>query len=295
MPDVQSPEVPSRDVQSNESHHDGFEVALPPPNTTLRNVVLGVAAVYVAASLWFMVDMRGRLEKLEGRQSASEVASADMGKRLTGTQAELKSETSALAGRLGMTQKQLASRAATLQREQQEAEQRLTEQQKQQMTAVTGEVQGVKSEVGGVKSEVANTKTELEATKARLDRTIGDLGLQSGLIAKTRDDLEYLKHRGDRNYYEFTLAKAKSPSPVGTVSLQLKKNDLKRGRYTLAVLADDKMIEKKDKNLNEPVQFYSGRDRQLFEIVVFSMAKDKVTGYLSTPKAAPAPPEVGRN
>jgi len=43
------------------------------------------------------------------------------------------------------------------------------------------------------------------------------------------------------------------------------------------------------------VQFYSGRDRQLFEIVVFGMEKDKVTGYLSTPKGAPVPVEVNRN
>jgi len=153
----------------------------------------------------------------------------------------------------------------------------------------------VKSDVGSVKSDVANTRSELEATKARLERMNGDLGIQSGLIARTRDDLEFLKHKGDRNYYEFTLGKAKSPSPVGTVSLQLKKADMKRGKYTLAVLADDKTIEKRDKNLNEPVQFYSGRERQLFEIVVFGMDKDKVTGYLSTPKGAPVPVEVNKN
>jgi TonB family protein len=37
-----------------------------------------------------------------------------------------------------------------------------------------------------------------------LHSTIGDLGVQSGLIANTRSDLEILKHKGDRNYYEFT-------------------------------------------------------------------------------------------
>src|SRR5262249_47702075 len=122
----------------------------------------------------------------------------------------------------------------------------------------------------------------------------GDLGQQSGLIAKTREDLEYLKHRGDRNYYEFTLSKSKKPSPVGTVSLELKKADAKKGKYTLNVIADDRTIEKKDKNVSEPVQFYSGRDRQLFELVVFNIDKDRVTGYLSTPKGAPAPVEATR-
>jgi hypothetical protein len=129
----------------------------------------------------------------------------------------------------------------------------------------------------------------LEATKAKLERTIGDLGLQSGLIATTRDDLEVLKHKGDRNYYEFTLTKSKTPTPVSTVSLQLKKADRKKGKFTLNVIADDKSIEKKDRNMNEPLQFYTGRDHMLYELVVFTVEKDKVTGYVSTPKNAPAP------
>jgi hypothetical protein len=36
--------------------------------------------------------------------------------------------------------------------------------------------------------------------------------------------------------------------------------------------------------MNEPLQFYSGRDRNLFEVVVNAMDKDVVSGYLSTPK-----------
>jgi hypothetical protein len=134
----------------------------------------------------------------------------------------------------------------------------------------------------------------LEETKAKLQRAIGDLGVQSGLIARTREELEALKLTGERTYYEFTLSKQqKKPTPVGTISLQLKKIDASRGRFTLDVVADDRTIEKKDRNLNEPLQFYSGRDRQLFEIVVNSMAKNKVSGYLSAPKTAPVPPTVG--
>jgi hypothetical protein len=108
------------------------------------------------------------------------------------------------------------------------------------------------------------------------------------LIAHTRDDLEVLKHRGDRNYFEFTLEKGKSPTPISTVSLQLKKVDVKRGKFTLNVSADDRTLEKKDKLINEPLQFYSGKDRQLYELVVFEVAKNKVSGYLSTPKTVPA-------
>jgi hypothetical protein len=113
--------------------------------------------------------------------------------------------------------------------------------------------------------------------------------MQSGLIARTRDDLEVLKHKGDRNIYEFTLQKEKHPTPVGTISLQLKKVDAKKGRFTLNVVSDDRTIEKKDKTIAEPLQFYSGRDHLLYEVVVFTADKHSISGYLSTPKNAPQP------
>src|ERR1035438_10218895 len=182
-----------------------------------------------------------------------------------------------------------AQRAATLQAEQKAAESRLENEQKVQINAVTGEISGVKTDVGGVRTDVASTKADLEATKAKLQSTIGDLGMQSGLIAHTAGDLEVLKHKGDRNYYEFTLLKGAKPQPVSTVSLQLKKADTKKGKFTVNVTADDRTIEKKDRNVAEPIQFYSGRDHLLFELVVWSVDKNKATGYLSTPKNAPVP------
>ena len=80
---------------------------------------------------------------------------------------------------------------------------------------------------------------------------------------------------------------------MGTVSLELKKADSKKSRFTVMVFADDKQYEKKDRNLNEPLQFYAGKDPGLYEIVVNSVSgKNQVSGYLSTPKGAPAPPTV---
>jgi hypothetical protein len=143
--------------------------------------------------------------------------------------------------------------------------------------------------VGGVKTDLGTTKASLEETKAQLQHTIGDLGVQSGLIANTRGDLEILKHKGDRQYYEFTLLKGAKPQAVSTVSLQLKKTDPKRGKYTLNVTSDDKTIEKKDRTQSEPVQFYTGRDHMLYELVVWTVDKKKITGYISTPKNAPVP------
>jgi len=76
---------------------------------------------------------------------------------------------------------------------------------------------------------------------------------------------------------------------VSTISLALKKTDAKRSKFTLNVVADDRTIEKKDRTVAEPMQFYTGRDHSLYEVVVFTVDKNKITGYLSTPKSVPAP------
>lgn len=261
------------------------EVHTESESSTAKWVLLLLAVIYVAGSLYLLFDLRGRLDKLGHDENASKAQIADLMKRMQS--AEANDET--LAQQVGLTKKQLVQRAAELQRQQRAAEARLAEEQKQQISAVTGEVAGVKTDVGGVKTDVASTKADLEATKARLASAVGDLGLQSGLIARTRDDLEILKHKGDRNYYEFTLVRGTKPQPVSTVSLQLKKADAKRGKFTLNVTADDKTIEKKDRNISEPIQFYTGRDRMLYELVVWAVDKNKATGYLSTPKNAPVP------
>jgi hypothetical protein len=199
---------------------------------------------------------------------------------------------------LGLTQKQMDSRADQLIRREQatEANAKLLEtaqkQTAQQVSAVASDVSSVKTDVGGVKTDVAKTQSDLAGTISQLTSMKGDLSGHASLIARNHDELEVLKHKGDRNYYEFTLSKGEK-KPVGTVSLELKKSDAKKSRYTLEVYSDDKKYEKKDRNLNEPLQFYSGKEPALFEIVVNSVSgKNQVTGYLTTPKNAPAPPTV---
>jgi hypothetical protein len=269
----------------------GFEApSRPASSPVVRNVLLAVAAVYVIASLYFIFETRSRVAELEKTQQQTTAGVKDLGQRLNSTNTNLKASTEALGARLGMTEQELqakmASRTAELERQQRAAERRLAEQHKQ----VAGEVATVRTDLGSARTDIASTKTDLEATKAKLERAIGDLGVQSGLIARTREDLDELRRRGDRNYYEFTLRKGAGPTPVSTISLQLKKADPKRSRFTLNVMADDKTIEKKDRTVAEPMQFYTGRERALYELVVFSVNnKNEITGYLSTPKSVPAP------
>jgi len=248
-------------------------------------ILIVLAAVYVAASAYFLIDQRGKIEKLTQDQTASQKQVTDLTKRIQTAEAD--SET--LAQQIGMTKKELASRSEELQRQQRASAAKITEETSKQISAVAGEVGTVKTDVGGVKTDLGATKASLDATIAKLQNTIGDLGVQSGLIANTRSDLEALKHKGDRQYYEFTLLKGAQPQAFSTVALQLKKTDAKKGKYTLNVTADDRTIEKKDKNASEPVQFYTGREHMLYELVVWTVDKNKITGYLSTPKNAPIP------
>jgi chromosome segregation ATPase len=143
-------------------------------------------------------------------------------------------------------------------------------------------------DVSKLNGDVSGVKNDLEETKGKLERATGDMGVMSGLIARNHDDLEELKRRGDRNYFEFTISKGKTPQHVGPVSIALSKADQKKSKYTITVLADDKSIEKKDKTAGEPVQFYmkGAAHTSPFEIVVFDVNKNQINGYLSAPKSA---------
>ena len=244
-----------------------------------KNAVLLAAGIYVVLSIVLMYDFHSRLSKLEADTNKTV---SGLEKRLTASEANSRATSEALASKLGMTEKELDARTEQLQ----SSQRTIAKTQDEKMNKVTG---AIADEVGNVKTDVASTRTELEITKAKLEKTIGDLGVQSGLIARTAEELDILKRKGDRNYYEFALNKGATPTPVGTISLQLKKTDAKKGKFNLMVMADDKTIEKKDKTVNEPLQFYTGRDRMLYELVVNTVEKNKITGYMATPKNAPQP------
>jgi len=265
---------------------DGAQIQLEQQPSNAGKWLLFVSAILiVAAAGYAYYTTHETVRNLSDQLAISQAQVKELQNRMQ--TAEAQEET--LARQAGLTKKELVQRSAEILAQQKAAENRLEQEQKAQISAVTGDIAGVKTDVGGVKTDVASTKSDLEATKAKLQSTIGDLGMQSGLIANTRSDLEVLKHKGDRNYYEFTLMRGAKPQPVSTVSLQLRKSDAKKGKFTLNVTSDDKTIEKKDRNVSEPIQFYSGRDHLLFEVVIWMVDKNKATGYLSTPKSAPVP------
>ena len=148
----------------------------------------------------------------------------------------------------------------------------------------TAKINDVTADIATIKNEVASTRFELEQTVSELKRVTGDLGVQSGYIATNAKELQALKQLGERNYFDFHIERTGKPQRVGDISIILRKTDAKHNKYTVEVLAGDTKTEKKEKNINEPVQFYVAKAQRPFEIVVNEVAKDYVIGYLSAPK-----------
>lgn len=147
-----------------------------------------------------------------------------------------------------------------------------------------------KSEVGQLTGRVEGVAQDLDETSKTLEQTIadlksvrGDLGVQSGLIATNSGELDALKRLGQRNYFEFNITKDKNATKVGHIQLRLRDANEKRNRFNIEVLADDKTIEKKNKTLLEPIQFYVMGVKLPYEIVVNKLEKNRISGYLATP------------
>jgi chromosome segregation ATPase len=260
--------------------------------------VVVISLLCALGALGWCYGLQNHIKAAEQNLATAQQQNAVLSAKLDTTNARLRATTETLGQSVGMTQKQIELKTQALmaaQASQRAVAAKLEQEQaanSKAIGAVSNDVATVKTDVGGVKTEVAATKSDLETTKTQLNRVVGDAGVMSGLIATNHDELEILKHKGDRNYYEFSLQKGAKPTLLATIKLQLKKVDDKHARYTLNVSADDRNIEKKDKGLDEPVQFYTGKNPVLYELVVNSMEKNKVSGYLSTPKNAPKPADA---
>jgi chromosome segregation ATPase len=156
-------------------------------------------------------------------------------------------------------------------------------------------IDGISGDVKGVRTDLDSTRGDLKATRADLDATRNDLKATRDdvansrkdlgtLIARNSSELAELRRKGERDYFEFDLAKGNQFKRVGDVMLQLKKTDPKRQKYEVVISADDKAMQKKDRMANEPVTFLVGHEHLRYELVVNYVDKDRIRGYISSPK-----------
>jgi len=286
----------------------GYVTPPPSPSGGVKIPILfGAVIALLLANLYLFVRVErlaGDLDKqrnataadLATLREASSVTTATSRRHLDTLREELEAARRQAAMAVGQARTEAVSRAEALARKLEE-EQKLQQQQvasqlsevRQATSEASARVGEVKTDVSSVRTEVAATKAELAKTISDLRRVTGDMGVMSGLIATNGKELSALKALGDRSYVEFNLKKDKRPQKVADVAILIKKADPKRNQFSIDLIADDKRAEKKDRSVNEPLQFYTSKARQPYELVVNEVRKDQIIGYLSVPKV-----QVGR-
>jgi len=265
-------------------------------------ILFGVVIALVAANVYLFLQLdqvrtevgalrESLLNEISNLRESSTVSSQTHQRRLEAMREELEAARRQAAMAAGQAKLEATKRAEELARQleveqaRQKAEQEKARQELSQgLSEVAKATDATKAGLSEVKTEVSATKSELEKTISALKQVTGDLGVQSGLIATNAKELAALKALGDRDYFEFDIKKTKQPVRVGDIALKLKKTDEKKGRFTIDVVADDRVVEKKDRTVNEPLQFYVSAARQPYELVINQVQKDRIVGYLATPK-----------
>src|SRR6266436_9546590 len=99
-------------------------------------------------------------------------------------------------------------------------------------------------DVSKLNGDVTGVKGDLDATKNSIQMARSEMGT---LIARNHDEIDQLRRMGQRDYFEFSLTRKSGPQKVGSIQVELKDTNIKKNRYTVNVLADDKSFEKKDR------------------------------------------------
>jgi chromosome segregation ATPase len=265
-------------------------------------LILGTIAVLAAGDFYFFSHtgkLEGRLSQMESSMHSDLLSMRENWQTSAdATQKTLEALRVQLADERGQAARAANQATRSASRHADELARKL-ETEQQQVAAALGEVKesastanekvsDVMNHVSSVDSQVSQARSDLDKTIADLKSVQGDMGVQSGLIATNAKELAALRELGERNYVEFDLRKTNQPQRVGTINVILRKADPKRNRYTVDVIADDKKVEKKDRSINEPVQFYLSRAHQPYEIVVNEVKKDQIVGYLAAPRVLTA-------
>jgi len=267
-----------------------------------RGVMWGVLAALAVGNvfaIWQISHTQDQIERLNKSMEAR-IATVDQQANAFGSRADraavtLEQELQA-ARQEASTAAEEARRLA--QRRAEELVRQLSTEYSHQQSAISTEIGSVKdaaiqanqdvvsvrTDVNTVRDNVDQTRSELDETRTDLRSVRGDMGVQSGLIATNAEQLISLRRLGERDYFEFEIPKGDEPYKVGDVVLVVKNTKPKRGKFTIDVIADDQRVEKKDRTIHEPVQFYVSGAQQPYEIVVNEVQKDRIIGYLAVPK-----------
>ena len=215
-------------------------------------------------------DFAGQMAQLQQHQAQADT-----------TNASLQSDLTVVTKRLRLTQSDLKKARDEAEAIRTEDQQKIAEVDAAAKTelatkASTDDVKGVDGKVEGVRTDLSTTQNDLKMARSELGT----------LIARNHEDVEQLRRLGERDYLEFTIDSKNKPEKVGAFVVELRGTNPTKKRYNVSLVVDDAKIDKKNLPINEPIFFHQGKDRRPLELVVNAVGKDKITGYISVPKAA---------
>ena len=288
---------------------DGGAASGPPPLPPNNTLLKGGIALSLALVLGLGYNAYSTHTNLEERVAFLEHQLADQTDQMKAVKKhaeDIGSDVAVVTKKLGVTASELdTSRkfAERLRAEQEKAKEQLASEiatkantsdvaaVRQEATTKVAEVQqNAEAKIGSVSGEVKTVAASLDSTRKELAdsrRDITDVKTSlSAQIARNSGELADLRKKGERDFFEFDVAKPKKNemTRVGDIQLQLRRTDPKKAKYDVLIQVDDSKLEKRDRTANEPVQFLVGRDKLRYEIVVNFVDKDRIRGYLSTPK-----------
>ena len=196
------------------------------------------------------------------------------------TNAQLQGELSVVTDKMKLTEGELSKARSQAKRIKEDDAKELAEMQNQTNAQLA--TKASVDDVNKIGTDVNGVKTDLDATKNNLQMARGEFGT---LIARNHDEVEELRRLGERDYYEFTIDKRNSREKVGNLMVELHATNLKKSQYGVTIFVDDQRHDKRNLTANEPLYFFESGARAPLEFVVNQVGKDKITGYLSVPKA----------
>jgi small-conductance mechanosensitive channel len=262
-------------------------------------VVVALAVISIAglAIGWSASNHTKALDQTFATQTQTDKQNEDvLAQRLSkaeDTNAQLGGELSVVTDRMKLTQSELTrARSQAAQIKADDAKQIQTLQSS--MSDINGQIATKASvdDMNKLGTDVTGVKTDLDTTKNNLNMMHGEFGT---LIAKNHDEVEELRRLGERDYYEFTIDKKNTREKVGNVMVELRNTNTKKSQYTVTIFVDDQRHDKKGLTANEPLYFFQSGARSPLEFVVNQVGKDKIVGYLSSPKTNPTQASTTNN
>lgn len=273
------------------------ETAGTPRWVGLAIAVLGLLTVASLGIAWNSANRTASAEQaLAAQHQAGQKEDQAIAQRVAQseeTSARLQSDLGVVTDKLKLTQGELIRARTQSKKLKEEYDKQLgaVETSVRNELATKASAEEVNTRMGALSGDVNGVRGDLESTRRDLGMARSEFGT---LIARNHEEVEQLRRMGQRDYHEFTLVKKGSKERVGAVTLELRGVNVKKNQYTVALYADDKRFEKKNRSVNEPIIFYTRGSRQPMELVINDVGKDKITGYLSIPKNLNSAPSGGK-